>query len=415
MNVASLVLIILCFTMLVTVTDISFSEVSSPTTRPMITFDKITYTWTDKVYITILASEYNLYSDTIDEIGNTAQNPIKIFTGNHELDQYKLVETGPNTGVFTGYIILTGFEHDADGRTGTGDDNGYDTNPRTGDGNGTTVGLGPTNGFLENTNDDTITVFFKFSEDETIVKSVPIKWNVGEVQWLGPFYLNKFVMLRIIDPDMNLDSESIDEFEVHVWSTIDTGTSATVTEIRDASGIFEGAIYLNDDYITDGMLSALDSNIIMVRYYDHTLPHPYNTSDVLYVDDTHIVMKEPLKRTSITNFRIINGAEYFIDIKDYSIVSGKPAHVMADIGSTKAYVDEECVFIIQIENANNEVVHLEMSNHLLNIHKEHVTIMWIPDMPGTYTVTVFIWESIDNPVPLSPKKEKTALVIPAAS
>ena len=100
-----LFLIAFCFTMLVTVIGVSFAEVSSPT-RPLITFDKITYTWTDKVYITILAPEYNLDGDTIDEIGNTAQNPINISTGNHTLDQYRLTETGPDTGVFTGVVTL---------------------------------------------------------------------------------------------------------------------------------------------------------------------------------------------------------------------------------------------------------------------------------------------------------------------
>ena len=117
MNVVLLVLITFCFTMLVTVMGISFSELtsSSTTVRPVITFDKITYTWTDKVHMTILAPEYNLDNNKIDEIGNTAQNPINISAGNHTLDQYKLTETGLDTGVFTGEVTLTGFKHDADG------------------------------------------------------------------------------------------------------------------------------------------------------------------------------------------------------------------------------------------------------------------------------------------------------------
>ena len=425
MNVVSLVLIAFCFTMLVTVMDISFAEVSSPTTRPTITFDKIVYTWTDKVHITVLAPEYNLDSDTIDEIGNTVQNPVNISTGNHTLDQYKLVETGPNTGVFTGYIILTGFEHDADGDNYQYYEYDHSTNPRVGDGNGTTIGLGPTNGFLENTNDDTITISFKFSEDETIVKSTLIKWNIGKVQWLQEITHSRSIgIIRIIDPDMNLDPESIDKFEVDVWSTRDSGgMDLIVKETGNATGIFEGTLFTTTgDGGPGGRLHILEGSTITALYKDNTLPHPYDPSDELYIEDSHILKKEPLERVSIRNFSLKSSEEHFTGIEDYPIVkedyplvSDKPTYLTIPIRATQNYVNEECVFIAQIENANNEVVYLEMSNHSLNQGSKHVTNIWIPDMPGTYTVTIFVWESIDNPVPLSPQMVRTVLVTPALS
>ena len=47
---------------------------------------------------------------------------------------------------------------------------------------------GPTGGFLATDDDDGLTVSFEFSEDETIVGSALIRWNIGEVQWLEASY-----------------------------------------------------------------------------------------------------------------------------------------------------------------------------------------------------------------------------------
>ena len=81
-----------------------------------IELDQRVYTWTDKVYVTVVAPDHNIDSDQVDEIGNNDDYPIRISTRGNEREKYKLVETGADTGIFTGEIILTGFQpHDADG------------------------------------------------------------------------------------------------------------------------------------------------------------------------------------------------------------------------------------------------------------------------------------------------------------
>jgi len=97
--------------------------------------DQKVYTWTDKVYITIVAPDHNFDSNLVDDIGNTDIDPVKVSTRGNKLDNYKLVETGTDTGIFTGEVILTGFTHDADGDTTTGDANGNDVVTRESTGN----------------------------------------------------------------------------------------------------------------------------------------------------------------------------------------------------------------------------------------------------------------------------------------
>ena len=172
--------------------------------------DQKVYTWTDKVYITIVAPDHNFDGDLVDQIGENADDPIKISTRGFDMNTYQLVETGTDTGIFTGEVILTGFAHDADGdaTTGAAGDGalaqGVDTNPRTGDSNGNLANeRGPTDGFLQTDEDDGLTVSFEFSEDETVVGSALIRWNIGEVQWLEASYpASGTGVVRIIDPQI---------------------------------------------------------------------------------------------------------------------------------------------------------------------------------------------------------------------
>ena len=73
-----------------------------------IELDQKVYTWTDKVFITIVAPDHNFDSSLIDEIGRDATDPLQVATQEGRIDNYRLAETGPDTGIFTGEVILTG-------------------------------------------------------------------------------------------------------------------------------------------------------------------------------------------------------------------------------------------------------------------------------------------------------------------
>jgi len=105
--------------------------------------------------------------------------------------------------------------HDADGDG---------TNDITSSAATLTTGNGPTEGQLATTDNDGLTVSFEFSEDETVVGSALIRWNIGEVQWLEASYpASGTRVIRVIDADMNLNPEAIDNFAVDAWSDSDAG------------------------------------------------------------------------------------------------------------------------------------------------------------------------------------------------
>ena len=352
--------------------------------------DQKVYSWTDKVYITIVAPDHNFDSDLVDEIGESERDPVKVSTRGNNLDGYRLVETGTDTGIFTGEVILTGFDHDADGVTG------FDTNPRT-------EGLGPTNGFLQADDDDGLTVSFEFSEDETVVGSALIRWNIGEVQWLEASYpATGTGVVRVIDPDVNLDPEAVDNFDVDAWSDSDSGgIDLTVTETNEATGIFEGTVFFTLDDDSEGhRLRVAEGDTVTVEYEDNTLPDPYSTADELEITATTLIgtVVPPLERAVVSNLRPVDSFENSLD----AISVDQQVQVTADLASGQDK-DQEFAYLVQIQDGNGVTVSLSwIAGSLAGGQSFSPSVSWTPTNAGDYKVTAFAWESLSNPTALSP-------------
>ena len=221
-------------------------------------FDKNYYTWTDRVYITITAPEHNLDSETVDSIGgnSTGTGMITVSTSAAGINGYELTETGKDTDIFAGHVTLTGFQFE-----GMYHEHKHQISPRTG-------GTGPTGGLVATSAmPDQITVSFLSLGGENVTKSVPIRWNAGTVQWFDKYYEGKYPMsstplfwIRLVDPDMNWNPDSVDTFEVDIFSDNDVmsterrvtqmgdsyirhGSDEYVTETGNSTGIFEGRVF----------------------------------------------------------------------------------------------------------------------------------------------------------------------------
>ncbi len=362
--------------------------------------DQKVYTWTDKVYITIVAPDHNFDSDLVDEIGDTDLDPIKVSTRGFNIDNYKLVETGTDTGIFTGEVILTGFLHDADGVEGD------DTNPRT-----SADGTGPTDGFLETDDDDGLTISFEFSEDETVVGSALIRWNIGEVQWLEASYpASGTGVVRVIDPDMNLDPEAVDNFDVDVWSDSDAGgIDLTVTETNEATGIFEGTVFFTTaDESSGHRLRVAEGDTVTTEYEDNTLPDPYTTADELDITATSLIgtVVPPLERAPAANLRTVDAFGNSLD----AVSVDQQVQISADLANGQDR-EQAFAYLVQIQDANGVTVSLAWITGSLSAGQSFSpALSWIPTDAGSYTATAFVWESVDNPTALSPPVSTTVTV-----
>ena len=366
--------------------------------------DQKVYTWTDKVYITIVAPDHNFDSNLVDEIGNSDLDPIKVSTRGDSLDLYKLVETGTDTGIFTGEVILIGFEHDADGDTTTGT-NGNDV------ASASSSGSGPTGGLLPADDDDGLTVSFEFSEDETIVGSALIRWNIGEVQWLEASYpASGTGVVRVIDPDMNLAPEAVDNFNVDTWSDSDAGgIDLTVTETNEATGIFEGTVFFTvTDESSGHRLRVAEGDTVTAEYQDNTLPNPYTTADELDISATSLIgtVVPPLERAPAANLRTVDAFGNSLS----TVSVDQQVQITADLANGQDR-EQSFAYLVQIQDGNGVTVSLAWITGSLSAGQSFSpALSWIPTEAGTYTATAFVWESVDNPTALSPPVSTTITV-----
>ena len=366
-----------------------------------IELDQKVYTWTDKVYITVVAPDHNFDGDLVDEIGNTSSDPVKISTRGYSLTTYKLVETGPDTGIFTGEVILTGFIHDANG-DGTSERPGAATS---------SAGSGPTNGTLETDNDDGLTVSFEYTSDQTIVNSALIRWNIGEVQWLESSYpASGTGIVRVIDADMNLNPENIDNFKIDAWSDSDAGgISVTVTETNEATGIFEGTVFFTVSNDSSGhRLRVGEGDTVTAEYEDNTLPDPYTTADELDIGATTLIgtIVSPLERAPAANLRTVDAFGNSLD----AVSVDQQVQISADLANGQDR-EQAFAYLVQIQDGNGVTVSLAwITGQLSSGQSFSPALSWIPTEAGTYTATAFVWESIDNPTALSPPVSTTISV-----
>ena len=354
------------------------------------------YTWTDKVYITVVASDYNFDSNIVDEIGTDEKGEITIRTRADEL-QYRLAETGPDTGVFTGELVLTG-DADAidDGPSG-----------RTSDSI-----AGPTDGTIKTRTADGISISFDYSDSEApLVASALIRWNVGEVQWLEASYAaTGSGVVRIIDPDMNINPDAVDSIDAVVYSeTFIGGIELTLTETQEASGIFEGTVEFDPESASDGhRLQVTEGDIVTAAYDDETLPKPDN-GDTLEITATTLIgsIVPPLERAPASNPAIVDAFGNSLA----SVSADQQVQITADLTSGQDR-DQDFAYLVQIQNEDGVTIALSWITGTLGAGATFSPSQsWTPSETGSYTATIFVWESVSNPTALSPQLSITIDVV----
>ena len=362
-----------------------------------IELDQNVYTWTDKVFITVVASDYNFDSNIVDEIGSEDKGEITVRTRADEV-QYRLAETGPDTGVFTGELVLTG-EKDAIGEGGP---------PGT-----SSDGLaGPTDGTIKTRTSDGISISFDYSDSEApLVASALIRWNVGEVQWLEASYAaTGSGVVRIIDPDMNINPDAVDSIDAVVYSeTFIGGIELTLTETQEASGIFEGTVEFDPESASDGhRLQVTEGDIVTAAYDDETLPKPDN-GDTLEITATTLIgsIVPPLERAPASNPAIVDAFGNSLA----SVSADQQVQITADLTSGQDR-DQDFAYLVQIQNEDGVTIALSWITGTLGAGATFSPSQsWTPSETGSYTATIFVWESVSNPTALSPQLSITIDVV----
>lgn len=357
----------------------------------IVELDKAIYDWADRVVITITAPDHNQDGEKEESIGTTSL-PIKVSTRAETAPSgstsYTLRETGEDTGVFTGEYVLKGFAHSSVITSVSTD------LTKTGNTDGVIKTSGQTDG---------LTVSYEYTDGSVSLASALIAWNIGEISFsdssVSP---GGSTVVQLIDGDLDIDPDVINTKTASVWSDSDSGgIQITLHENGEDTGVFETEIFFSaDDKSTGSLLRVSEGDTVTVEYTDATLPEPYEAGDSLTLAATTTVgtVYPPLERAPASNARVVDAFGGQVS----EVSADQQVQIAADV-SNGTGKDQSFAYLVQVQDANGVTVSLAwITGALQSGQSMSPALSWTPSASGSYTATVFVWQSVDNPTALSP-------------
>jgi len=106
----------------------------------------------------------------------------------------------------------------------------------------------------------------------------------------------------------------------------------------------------------------------------------------------------PLERAPAANARVVDA--FGSSVAEVSV--DQQVQIAADVANSQ---DKEQAFayLVQVQDGNGVTVSLAwITGSLTAGQSMSPALSWTPSDSGSYTATVFVWESVDNPTALSP-------------
>nr|AIF23996.1 PKD domain-containing protein [uncultured marine thaumarchaeote SAT1000_22_D06] len=365
----------------------------------IVELDKALYNWTDTVYITITAPDHNNNSAAEETIGTTAL-PIQVTSRSGKMctsaqgSTYAVAaETGPDTGVFTMEVALTGYS------LSTANNNPQATaNTSTCSSSSSTghdlIMAGQTDG---------VSVSYEYTDAVVVVASASVAFNIAEAGFdTSSASAGGSAVMTVTDADENTNSAIIDTFTAAVFSDSDNGGfTLTLAETDEDTGVFEGTVFFTSTDATSGSnLRVSEGDTVTAEYSDTTLPEPYTDSDSLTVASTLTIGTAfpPLERAPAANARVVDA--FGSSVAEVSV--GQQVQIAADVSNGQSG-DQAFAYLVQVQDGDGVTVSLAwITGSLTAGQSMSPALSWTPSDSGSYTATVFVWESVDNPTALSP-------------
>ena len=364
----------------------------------LIELDKAVYAWTDTVYITVTAPDHNNNSAAEETIG-TSGLPLQASTRNGQMcttsgsKYFVAAESGPDTGVFTAEIALLGYSlSTATNNPGDVDNTGACSQSDS------TAGQIVTKGQT-----DGISVSYEYTNNVVVVSSASIMFNIAEVSFdTSSASAGGSAVFTVTDADTNTNSAVVDTFTVDIYSDSDSGgLTATMVETNEDTGVFEATVFFTDGGATSGSnLRVSEGDTVTAEYSDTTLPEPYTDSDSLTIAATLTIGTAfpPLERAPAANARVVDA--FGSSVAEVSV--DQQVQIAADVSNGQSK-DQAFAYLVQVQDGDGVTVSLAwITGSLTAGQSMSPALSWTPSASGSYTATVFVWESVDNPTALSP-------------
>ena len=363
----------------------------------LVELDKALYNWTDTVYVTITAPDHNNNSAAEETIGTSAL-PIQVTSRNGKMctsangSTYAVAaETGPDTGVFEMEIALEGYQLSQAHNTPSESSSACSSSSST------------AHELQTDGQTDGVSVSYEYTDAVVVVASASVAFNIAEAGFdTSSASAGGSAVLTVTDADENTNSGIIDTFTAAVFSDSDNGGfTLTMNETDEDTGVFEGTVFFTSDAATSGSsLRVSEGDTVTAEYSDKTLPEPYTDSDDLTVASTLTIGTAfpPLERAPAANARVVDA--FGSSVAEVS--AGQQVQIAADVSNGQSG-DQAFAYLVQVQDGDGVTVSLAwITGSLTAGQSMSPALSWTPSDSGSYTATVFVWESVDNPTALSP-------------
>ncbi len=369
-------------------------EVASSTAKVLL--NKEVYSLNELVTVTIIDPDRNEDPNFVETI-RADEVCIKSTSQHVEVNLAKpLVETGPNTGTFTGTFQLKALPQTPIYQAGVC--------------------------YVQQ--DDGLTVTYidpKTAEGKAnvpIVASATVKQVTAKLEFDQAGYrYNDTATLTLVDPETNKDPNVIESLEIPVTSdTNPAGLRITLTETEPNSGMFVGEVRFVEKEIGGSALLVRIGDTVKAKFVDET-PAPEDIPG--YVPGTSMRAVEVVATARIGlamgELPLEVSPPEFLDLEGKpigKITVGIPVLISSNI-TNKATFNIDMLYIVQIKDAEGRVVNLNFVEGTVPAKKSYLfSIAWTPEKEGVYKVEVYTWRSWVEPVALSKVVTASMIVFP---
>jgi YVTN family beta-propeller protein len=244
----------------------------------------------------------------------------------------------------------------------------------------------------------------EFDSAQYFTKKMIQCFDVEELCKYRPQKDQKIVTITVTDPDSNIFNESIDRVNIFVGSDSDPkGIVITAHETHVNSGVFVEKILITDDVSGIARVHVNDGDTVYAKYIDKTLPasHDSDSLEVTVSSMIGLLGGGPFERVPVQNPQILDNRGDTISSSNV----GDQIHIVTELQNL-SFHKQSFAYLVQIKNQDGVTVSLSWINGTMTSKQSlKPSLSWIPQEPDTYTITIFVWESITNPTALSPTHE----------
>ncbi|MEM2760907.1 MAG: hypothetical protein QXW73_09000, partial [Nitrososphaerales archaeon] len=348
-----------------------------------IELDKSDYHPYSRVYITVTAKDRNIdvFRSDIIFIAISRQSEGK------GLLNYKLTETGVNTGVFAGYVDLRG----ADGRDG---------------------GIGPRDGVMRMNSSDTLQISFN-----QVTLSVPIQYNEARLLWnKNRYVIGESAKLQAIEPDMNKNADVTEILRV----TLLIKNAKISYELRETelnSGIFAAEIPFVSitGTIVGKEVGVSYGDTVTALYEDTTVPESQkgaaNSRGVISITAS-VRISDTVELVGVN--RVVQTDYKLVDQRGNTVTNLKlhDSYRIESVVRNNTAEPLQFEFIVQIKDENGIVELLQSVSANVGPNDSIVpSLDWKPQKKTRYSVETYVWQDLNAPFPLSIVTKSNVIVV----